>query len=120
MTRPFNHVVLNRYASGRDKLGMHADDEWQLGRNPTIAALSVGADRWFTIAPKDKRTRKKKKRFVLHHGSLLVMGGAMQHTWRHGLPGTSDPVGERVNLTFRWLKGPPGWREFPPARPASA
>lgn len=108
---PFNHVVLNRYRHGRDKVGVHADNEWQLGRDPLIAALSLGVTRDFVLVPNDKRIRKKKKRFPLEHGSLLVMGGRIQHTWKHSVPGDTSVTGERVNLTFRELKGPPGWRQ---------
>ena len=32
---------------------------------------------------------------------LLVMRGATQAFWRHQVPKTARPVGERINLTFR-------------------
>ncbi len=106
---PFNHVLLNRYRDGRDHMGWHADDERELGRDPVIAALSLGAPRKFHLHR--KRNRRQKRHFRLGHGSLLVMGGACQHTWRHCVPRMAGVQGERINLTFRWLKGPPGWRE---------
>lgn len=115
---PFNHILLNRYRSGRDAMGVHADNEPELGPWPTIAAISFGAVRPFLIEPKEKRGRKKhRKRIPLQHGSLLVMGGRMQHTWRHAVPRVNGLVDERINLTFRLLHGPPGWRgEGPPPR----
>jgi alkylated DNA repair dioxygenase AlkB len=108
---PFNHVVLNRYRDGKDNLGFHADDEPELGRCPVIAALSLGATRRFVL---ERKGRRSKRNLRLGHGSLLVMGGTIQHTWYHGVPKDADCRRERINVTFRWLKGPPGWRESPP------
>ena len=106
----FNHVLLNRYRDGQDNMGMHADNEPELGKNPTIAAISLGVERWFVLMPKRKKANRFKKKFKLAHGSLLVMRGTMQHQWRHGLPKMGGVEGERINLTFRVLRGPPGWR----------
>jgi alkylated DNA repair dioxygenase AlkB len=105
---PFNHVLLNRYRDGRDHMSMHADNEPQLGREPVIAALSLGASRKFRLEFKRKRSRKRT--FNLIHGSLFVMGGALQHRWRHAVPKMASVTGERINVTFRVLHGPPGWR----------
>ena len=107
---PFNHVLLNLYRDGRDNIGIHADNEPELGKDPTIASLSLGASRWFVLMPKGKRAKRFGKKFKLHHGSLLVMRGTLQHRWRHGVPKMGDVTEERINLTFRCLKGPPGWR----------
>lgn len=104
----FNHVVLNRYRNGRDHMAMHADNEPELGRDPLIAAVSLGATRRFTLEWKHKRSRKRSTN--LRHGSLFVMGGTCQHRWRHAVPKAGAEVGERINVTFRWLHGPPGWR----------
>ena len=106
----FNHVVINRYRDGRDHMSLHADNEPELGRNPLIAALSLGVPRRFMLQHKNKKYKGGKRKVVLHHGSLLIMGGDIQHTWRHSVPQTGGPTGERINITFRWLHGPPGWR----------
>jgi alkylated DNA repair dioxygenase AlkB len=105
---PFNHVVVNRYRDGRDHIGRHADAEPELGWRPTIASLSLGVRRRFLLSRKGAR---KERHLKLQHGSLLVMGGTLQHTWYHALPPDADVRLERLNLTFRWLKGPPGFRE---------
>ena len=39
----------------------------------------------------------------LVHGSLLLMQGPTQHHWVHAVPKTSRAVGERINLTFRYV-----------------
>lgn len=105
---PFNHVVLNCYRDERDNVSLHADNEPELGKDPLIASISLGAERRFLLQPKRKRTYKKQIR--LHHGSLLVMGGTTQHQWRHSVPRESSAREPRVNVTFRRLLGPPGWR----------
>ena len=103
----FNHVVINHYRDGRDRVGFHADDEPELGYEPVIASVSLGATRSFTLRSKHKRRRWGKR---LSHGSLLVMGGRCQHRWYHGVPSEPEITAPRLNLTYRELKGPPGWR----------
>ena len=39
----------------------------------------------------------------LAHGDLLLMAGAAQQHYVHAVPKTARPVGERVNLTLRWV-----------------
>ena len=92
-------MLLNLYRDGRDGMGWHADDEPELGRNPVIASVSLGAARRFCL--RHRRRKELKVDFVLPHGSLLCMGGATQHHWVHALPKTRLPVGERINLTLR-------------------
>ncbi|HYT90401.1 MAG TPA: alpha-ketoglutarate-dependent dioxygenase AlkB [Gemmataceae bacterium] len=95
---PFNSVLLNRYRDGSDSIGFHADDEPELGLNPIVPSISLGSRRRFVLRHKKS---KKKIEYELTHGSLLIMGGTLQHFWLHSLPKTAQPVGERINLTFR-------------------
>jgi alkylated DNA repair dioxygenase AlkB len=95
----FNAVLLNLYRDGRDGMGWHADDEPELGRNPVIASVSLGATRRFCL--RHRRRKGLKLDLPLPHGSLLCMSGATQHHWLHALPKTRLPVAERINLTFR-------------------
>jgi len=101
----FNHVLVNRYRDGRDSMGLHADDEPELGPDPLLAAVSLGASRRFSMVARRGRERR---RLLLEHGSLLVMGGAFQRELRHGVPRQADAAGERINLTFRLLLRDPG------------
>lgn len=94
----FNHVLVNRYRGGDDSMGMHADDEPELGPDPVVASLSLGASRAFVLAA---RRGKQRHSLTLAHGDLLVMGGTCQRHYRHGVPKTREVVGERVSLTFR-------------------
>jgi alkylated DNA repair dioxygenase AlkB len=94
----FNSVLLNLYRDGRDGMGWHADDEPELGRDPVIASVSLGATRGFRLR---HRRRRDTVPIDLEHGSLLLMKGPTQHHWVHALPKTARTVGERINLTFR-------------------
>ena len=96
--RCYNSVLLNYYRDGRDSMGMHSDDEPELGPMPAIASVSFGATRTFILRHK---ASKETLKLPLTDGSLLFMAGAMQANWVHGINKTSRPVGERLNLTFR-------------------
>jgi alkylated DNA repair dioxygenase AlkB len=95
----FNSVLLNRYRDGRDGMGWHADDERELGRDPVIASVSLGATRRFKL--RHRRLREAAATIDLAHGDLLLMAGSTQHAYVHAVPKTTRPVGERVNLTLR-------------------
>lgn len=101
---PFNSVLLNLYRDGRDSMGWHADDEPELGPAPTIASLSLGATRRFRLRPRPGVAHAPFG-LDLPAGSLLLMSGNSQAHWQHALPKTSRPVGPRLNLTFRWVRG---------------
>ena len=103
----FNHVVINYYRDGSDNVGMHADDEPELGENPKIVAVSLGAKRRFVLERKRKPRGEPRTSLWLGHGSYMVMGGTLQHTWRHALPKVKGECGPRLNITFRKLLRPP-------------
>jgi alkylated DNA repair dioxygenase AlkB len=98
--RRFNSLLLNYYRDERDSMGMHCDDEPELGIEPAIASLSFGATR--TLIVEHKRSGERLK-LALTDGSLLLMSGAMQANWRHGINKERGPLGPRVNLTFRFI-----------------
>lgn len=95
---PFNSVLGNLYRNGQDSMGWHADQEKVLGRNPVIASLSLGQERLFKL-----RHNKAGETvdITLADGSLLLMGGALQHHWRHCVPKSAKAAKPRINLTFR-------------------
>lgn len=97
----FTTCLLNLYRDGSDSNGWHADDEPELGNNPVIASLSLGASRKFHL--KHRRIKSQRVRMNLESGSLLLMAGTTQHHWLHQVPKTKRPVGPRINLTFRRL-----------------
>ncbi|MDH3537197.1 MAG: alpha-ketoglutarate-dependent dioxygenase AlkB, partial [Gammaproteobacteria bacterium] len=96
----FNSVLLNYYRDENDGMGMHSDDERELGPRPAIASISFGEERDFIL-----RHRQRKDlgsvRLALPSGSLLLMQGDTQQHWRHGINKLRRRCGPRVNLTFR-------------------
>jgi alkylated DNA repair dioxygenase AlkB len=98
----FNSVLLNLYRDGKDSVSWHRDNEPELGKNPVIASLSFGATRPFQLKHKLDKDMSKVS-LDLSHGSLLIMQGATQEFWLHQIPKTSKPVGQRLNLTFRYI-----------------
>jgi alkylated DNA repair dioxygenase AlkB len=96
---PFNSVGLNLYRDGRDSVAPHNDHLNEIRKGFPIALLSLGATRRMTIRAKEP------PRLAVHvdlePGSLLVMEYATQLHYTHGVPKTTDPVGERISLAFR-------------------
>lgn len=95
---PINACLANLYRDGIDSNGWHADDEKELGKNPVICSVSLGAMRKFQLKHKNNGERIQ---LFLEHGSLLIMGGEMQHFWKHQVPKEPKIDIPRINLTFR-------------------
>ena len=96
----FNSCLLNLYHNGDEGMGWHSDDEKSLGKDSTIASVSLGAAREFRF--KHKRTAEKVS-VLLASGSLLVMQGTTQSHWLHTLPKSKKVIHPRINLTFRTM-----------------
>ncbi|MEM9758114.1 MAG: alpha-ketoglutarate-dependent dioxygenase AlkB [Pseudomonadota bacterium] len=101
----FNSVLANLYRHERDSMGLHADDEPELGAEPVIASLSLGAERVFRLRHRRRRDLKP-LRLTLPSGSLLVMSGTTQQFWKHEVPKQTRACGPRINLTFRRIFNP--------------
>ena len=115
----FNSALLNYYRDHRDSVGFHSDDEPELGAEPVIASLSLGEARTLVFRHRLDRSRKS-IRIELGDGSLLLMRGATQRNWKHGIAKERRPCGARVNLTFRRIIQRPVSRQASRSRPASA
>ena len=104
---PFNFALLNLYRNGQDSVDWHSDDEKELGPQPVVATISLGAMRRFDLRPRNRGVSKAKsgKRITRHlelpHGSLLVMEGGTQYHWHHRVPKTKTAVDQRISVTFR-------------------
>ena len=94
----YNYCLQNRYRSGADSVGLHADNEPGMGS--VIGSLSLGATRTFRIR---HNGTKETRTFPVGHGTLIIMAGTMQRFWKHEVPKTNESVGERINLTFRLI-----------------
>ena len=98
----FNSVLANRYRDGSDSMGWHADDEPELGAEPVIASVSLGATRQMRFRRR-RGDGSAPVAVALEHGSLLWMAGRTQQFYQHAIHKTRTEVGERINLTFRVL-----------------
>lgn len=96
----FNSCLLNLYHNGNEGMAWHSDNEKALGKNTTIASLSLGAARKFSFKHKVSQQSVSK---ILEHGSLLVMKDETQTHWLHRLPPTKKVTRPRVSLTFRTI-----------------
>ena len=100
----FGAVLGNLYRDGRDSVAWHSDDEAELGPEPVIASVSLGASRRFDLRRRSDHSQRRS--IELEHGSLLVMSGPTQRHWQHQVPKTRCKVGARINLTFRTRVAP--------------
>lgn len=99
------------YRTGDDFQGLHSDREMRWLDETLIAIVVLGARRPFVLRPRRPLAEVVERipagedpdDVVLTpgRGDLLVMGGACQREWLHGVPAadTGDP---RISLTWRW------------------
>src|SRR5699024_10122961 len=96
----FNSCLLNYYPTGDDGMGYHADDEKELGEQPIIASLSLGAPRKFVL--QHKKTQDKVELY-LDSGLHTLMHGETQKYWNHTVTKTKTALEGRISLTFRQM-----------------
>ncbi|MFQ5697469.1 MAG: alpha-ketoglutarate-dependent dioxygenase AlkB [Myxococcota bacterium] len=113
----FNGVLLNLYRDGSNSMGWHSDDEADLGHDPLIGSLTLGAERRFLLRRRARDAGMPPETLELTpgHGTLLLMRGSLQREWKHSVPKTRRAVGPRINLSFRKIVtlGRPRVRSFP-------
>lgn len=96
--RPLTSIGMNHYRDGRDSVAMHGDKVGDRKHDTVMAILSLGAPRTFKLRPVQGGPGLD---FQLGWGDLLVMGGAIQATWRHGVPKSTRAIGPRISVQFR-------------------
>ena len=94
----FNSVLANLYRNGNDSMGLHSDNEKELGINPAIASLSLGESRDIHFKHKNIKTSIN---IPQTSGQLIVMYGQTQKYWKHEIKKTKKFKKPRINLTFR-------------------
>jgi alkylated DNA repair dioxygenase AlkB len=100
--KKFNSALLNYYRNGQDSMGWHADDEPDLGREPVIGSVSLGARRRFDF--RKKSDHRSKFSVVLDSGDVIIMRGITQNLWEHQIPKQPKVHEARINLTFRYIR----------------
>ncbi len=97
----YNAVLCNLYRNGNDSMGLHSDDEPEMG--PVIASVSLGAERLFRLKRRGGGIVFSER---LPHGSLLIMAGDTQKNFKHEVPKEPTVTRPRINLTFRRIQHP--------------
>lgn len=98
--KQYNSCLLNLYPDGDTGMAWHRDDETDLLQNGSIASLSFGARRKFSLKHIDSN---EKREVMLDSGDLLEMAGETQSYWRHCVPKSKRVKDLRINLTFRQM-----------------
>ena len=99
---PFGPLGLNFYRDGRDSVAPHQDRELRHLHDTVVAIVTFGARRPFLLRPLgggravDVRPGS---------GDVLVMGGACQLRWEHGVPKVAT-AGPRISASIRWASAP--------------
>jgi alkylated DNA repair dioxygenase AlkB len=97
---PIGGYLINRYKDGTQKINHHSDNEPELGTNPVIISVSLGATRNFQLKAINQKKRSEIN-IALEHGDVLVMAGETQQHYTHALPQDLTCTKERINITFR-------------------
>lgn len=100
----FDSVLASHYRDGGDRLGWHADDEAELGPDPALAIVSLGAARVLRFRRRDAAGgRRTSLALTLTSGSLLYMAPGVQRDWQHCLPARKRAA-SRISLGLRQLE----------------
>jgi hypothetical protein len=108
---PFTGTAAILYRDGQDFQGLHSDREMRWLDDTLIAIVVLGARRPFVL--RRRRGGVPVERvpagddpddLVLTpgEGDMLVMGGACQREWLHGVPAAPAADRPRISLTWRW------------------
>lgn len=122
LKHPLNHVLIQLYRDGQDRISEHSDKSLDITRGSYICNVSLGAQRAMTLrtkvktAPKDGTGEpvRKTQKVPLPHNSLFVLGEETNRRWLHSIrpdkraqseksPEELAYKGERISLTFRLI-----------------
>lgn len=95
-----NSVLLNLYPNGKSEIRWHSDKEPQLGDNPVIPCVNLGATRKFHFMNKET---KEKTFYEVASGDLLVMGPNCQKNYLHAILEEKGVTEPRISLTYRYV-----------------
>ncbi|KAF5391947.1 hypothetical protein D9757_001793 [Collybiopsis confluens] len=121
-----NVAASNRYEGRTESVGWHSDTQTYLGPYCTIASLSLGTRRVFSlreVIPSSEAEARRSQTFniPLSHNSLIIMHASCQERFKHSIPpqaamdvyrpthprfsgGPIEPSNCRINITFRFYR----------------
>jgi alkylated DNA repair dioxygenase AlkB len=106
--KPFDGIAMALYRDGSDCMAFHRDRDLKWLDDTVIALAVLGHRRPFHIRPRANRYAhhdpNKGATHAFHpgEGDLLVMGGACQVGWEHGVPQVPGLRAVRLSLQWRW------------------
>jgi alkylated DNA repair dioxygenase AlkB len=95
-------VGLNYYRDGHDSVAFHADRELRQLDDTIVAIVTLGAKRPFLLRARGGGSSMD---VSPSSGDLLVMGGACQLGFEHGVPKVKQ-CGPRISVSYRWASKP--------------
>ncbi|QKX57550.1 uncharacterized protein TRUGW13939_04667 [Talaromyces rugulosus] len=120
---PLNHVLIQLYRDGQDRISEHSDKTLDIVRGSFIVNVSLGAQRTMTLRTKlsavtdaaaDDTSGRQKQQVPMPHESMFVLGPLSNMRWLHAIRPDKRPAseksddekafdGERISLTFRHI-----------------
>lgn len=107
---PFNQVIVNWYANGKDHIAPHSDCEKGIIPNAGIKIITLCEDeklpRELRITPKKLKDDLNDNLYTqvkirMEHGCIITMGGEIQKRFKHRIPKSIENQTSRISLTFR-------------------
>lgn len=115
---PLNHVLIQLYRGGDDRISEHSDKTLDIARGSLICNVSLGCQRTMVLRTKSHETDggsssgRVTQRIPLPHESLFILGEQTNRRWLHGIRPDKRPEkekslderafgGQRISLTFR-------------------
>ncbi|EKV16084.1 Isochorismatase family protein family [Penicillium digitatum] len=119
---PLNHVLIQLYRDGQDRISEHSDKTLDIVPGSFICNVSLGAERVMVLRTKASASEheggtepcRTTQRVPLPHKSLFVLGPQTNLRWLHGIRADKRPNaarsteeqaygGQRISLTFRQI-----------------
>jgi nicotinamidase-related amidase/glutathione S-transferase/alkylated DNA repair dioxygenase AlkB len=116
---PLNHVLIQLYRDGQDRISEHSDKTLDIVRGSSICNVSLGAQRVMVLRAKgtekeEEGSGRLTQRVPMPHESLFVLGEKTNARWLHGIKADKRQEseksveerayeGQRISLTFRHI-----------------
>ncbi|KAL4995158.1 hypothetical protein BDV10DRAFT_136512 [Aspergillus recurvatus] len=115
---PLNHVLIQLYRDGQDRISEHSDKTLDIVRGSSICNVSLGAQRVMVLRQKgstnEEGTARVTQRVPMPHESLFILGEKTNAGWLHGIKADKRQEseksveeraygGRRISLTFRHI-----------------
>lgn len=102
----FNHVLVQKYRSGADFIGEHADKTLDIGHDTFIVNYSMGSERVLTLRSKEKKSDGtfEIQYHPLPNDSIFVMDLSLNKKMKHSIHRQFHETGTRISLTFRRIE----------------